>query len=194
MKKIKVNADLYVGDDKLLTTAEATNMIESEINNYATENPSYDDTEIRGLIQDVDDKIDTSGDGSKFLSDDGTYKLMGTDQINNTINQAITDGRISNYDDTEIRGLIQDVDDKIDTSGDGSKFLSDDGTYKLIGTDQINDVIDQAISDGRITNYDDTALTNKVNALKDKVDAITEITESEMNEIFTNAYNKVFGN
>ena len=138
MKKIKINADLYVGDDKLLTTVEATNMIESEINNYATEHPSYDDTEIRDLIQDVDDKINTSGDGSKFLSDDGTYKLMGTDQINNTINQAITDGRI--------------------------------------------------------TNYDDTALTNKVNALKDKVDAITEVSESEMDEIFTNAYNKVFGN
>ena len=138
MKKIKVNADLYVGNDKLPTTTEVTGMIESEINNYATEHPSYDDTEIRGLIQDVDDKIDTSGDGSKFLSDDGTYKLMGTDQINNAI--------------------------------------------------------DQAINDGRITNYDDTALTNKVNALKDKVDAITEITESEMNEIFTNAYNKVFGN
>ena len=138
MKKIKVNADLYVGNDKVLTTAEATNMIESEINNYATENPSYDDTEIRGLIQDVDGKINTSGDGSKFLSDDGTYKLMGTDQI--------------------------------------------------------NDVIDQAITDGRITNYDDTALTNKVNALSDKVDAITEVSESEMDEIFTNAYNKVFGN
>ena len=138
MKKIKVNADLYVGDDKLLTTTEATNMIESEINNYATEHPSYDDTEIRGLIQDVDGKINTSGDGSKFLSDDGTYKLMGTDQI--------------------------------------------------------NDAIDQAITDGRITNYDDTALTNKVNALSDKVDAITEVSESEMDEIFTNAYNKVFGN
>ena len=138
MKKIKVNADLYVCDDKLLITTEATNMIESEINNYATEHPSYDDTEIRGLIQDVDGKIDTSGDGSKFLSDDGTYKLMGTDQI--------------------------------------------------------NDAIDQAITDGRITNYDDTALTNKVNALSDKVDAITEVSESEMDEIFTNAYNKVFGN
>ena len=137
MKKIKVNADLYVNNNKLLTTTEATNMIESEINNYATANPSYDDTEIRGLIQNVDDKINTSGDGSKFLSDDGTYKLMGTDQINNVINQAINDGRISNYDDT--------------------------------------------------------ALTNKVNALKDKVDVITEVSESEMNEIFTNAYNKVFG-
>ena len=138
MKKIKVNADLYIGNDKLPTTAEVTGMIENKINNYATEHPSYDDTEIRGLIQDVDDKIDTSGDGSKFLSDDGTYKLMGTDQINT--------------------------------------------------------VIEQAINDGRITNYDDTALTNKVNALKDKVDAITEVSESEMNEIFTNAYNKVFGN
>ena len=137
MKKIKVNADLYIGNDKLLTTAEATNMIESEINDYATEHPSYDDTEIRGLIQDVDGKINTSGDGSKFLSDDGTYKLMGTDQINNVINQAIADGKIANYDDT--------------------------------------------------------ALTAKVNAVSDKVDAITEITESEMNEIFTNAYNKVFG-
>ena len=90
MKKIKVNADLYVGNGKLLTTTEATNMIESEINNYATANPSYDDTEIRDLIHDVDNKINTSGDGSKFLSDDGTYKLMGTDQINTVIEQAIT--------------------------------------------------------------------------------------------------------
>ena len=124
MKKIKVNADLYVGDDKLLTTTEVTGMIENKINDYATANPSYDDTEIRGLIQDVDGKIDTSGDGSKFLSDDGTYKLMGTDQI--------------------------------------------------------NDAIDQAINDGRITNYDDTALTNKVNALKDKWVKVVKITDRVM--------------
>ena len=114
MKKIKVNADLYIGNDKLLTTTEVTGMIESEINDYATEHPSYDDTEIRDLIHDVDNKIDTSGDGSKFLSDDGTYKLMGTDQINTVIEQAITDGRISNYDDTEVRGLIGNKVDKSD--------------------------------------------------------------------------------
>ena len=114
MKKIKINADLYVGDDKLPTTTEVTGMIENKINDYATANPSYDDTELRGLIQDVDGKIDTSGDGSKFLSDDGTYKLMGTDQINTVIEQAITDGRISNYDDTEVRGLIGNKVDKSD--------------------------------------------------------------------------------
>ena len=44
MKKIKVNADLYVGDNKLAT------------------------------VKDIDDKLDNTGDGTKFLSDDGTYK------------------------------------------------------------------------------------------------------------------------
>ena len=53
---------------------------------------------------------------------------------------------------------------------------------------------DKAIAEGKISNYDDTALTTKVNAIKDKVDTITEISESEINEIFSNAYNKVFGN
>ena len=114
MKKIKVNADLYVGNGKLPTTTEVTGMIEDKINDYATEHPSYDDTEIRGLIQDVNNKINTSGDGSKFLSDDGTYKIMGTDQINTVIEQAITEGRISNYDDTEVRGLIGNKVDKSD--------------------------------------------------------------------------------
>ena len=124
MKKIKVNADLYIGNDKLLTTAEATNMIESEINDYATEHPSYDDTEIRDLIHDVDNKIDTSGDGSKFLSDDGTYKLMGTDQINTVIEQAITDGRITNYDDTEIKHQLHDVENAVFDTFRGQNVLN----------------------------------------------------------------------
>ena len=59
---------------------------------------------------------------------------------------------------------------------------------------QIEAAINKAIAEGKISNYDDTALTTKVNAIKDKVDTITEISESEINEIFANAYNTVFGN
>ena len=58
---------------------------------------------------------------------------------------------------------------------------------------QIEAAINKAIAEGKIAAYDDTALTTKVNAIKDKVDTITEISEPEINEIFTNAYNKVFG-
>ena len=37
-------------------------------------------------------------------------------------------------------------------------------------------------------------IDQKFNELNNKFDTITEITESELNAIFENAYNKVFGN
>ena len=321
MKKVKVNADLYVGDNKLATVKEVNNSIIDGITDYMANHPqkeytagnnitidsnnvisaSFDTTEIDKKIKDVSDKLVNDGDGTKFLSNDGTYKatpvntgpqgpqgdkgdngkslefnwqgtslgvrkegestysytnlkgdkgdkgdtgsqgpkgdkgdpglqgpqgdkgdpgeqgpkgdtglqgpkgdkgdtgaqgpkgdkgdngksaydvavengyvgdasswvaslkgdkgdpgsqgpkgdkgdpgLQGpkgdkgdpgdipTDKINEVINQAITDGRITNYDDTEVRGLIENVSNKLVSTGSGDKFLSDDGTYKLI--------------------------------------------------------------
>ena len=279
MKKIKVNSDVYIGNDKLATVKEVNNSIIDGITDYMAKHPqkeytagnnitidsnnvisaSFDTTEIDKKIKDVSDKLVNDGDGTKFLSDDGTYKatpvntgpqgpqgdkgdngkslefnwqgtslgvrkegestysytnlkgdkgdqgdkgdtgsqgpkgdkgdpgLQGpqgdkgdtgsqgpkgdkgdngksaydvavengyvgdasswvaslkgdkgdpgdipTDKINEVINQAITDGRITNYDDTEVRGLIENVSNKLVSTGSGDKFLSDDGTYKLI--------------------------------------------------------------
>ena len=252
MKKVKVNADLYVGDNKLATVKEVNNSIINGITDYMAKHPqkeytagnnitidsnnvisaSFDTTEIDKKIKDVSDKLVNDGDGTKFLSDDGTYKAtpvntgpqgpqgdkgddgkslefnwQGTslgvrkegestysytnlkgdkgdkgdtgsqgpkgdkgdngksaydvavengyvgdasswvaslkgdkgdpgdipmDKINDVIDQAIADGRITNYDDTEVRGLIENVSNKLLSTGNGDKFLSDDGTYKLI--------------------------------------------------------------
>ena len=236
MKKVKVNADLYVGDNKLATVKEVNNSVINGITDYMAKHPqkeytagnnitidsnnvisaSFDTTEIDKKIKDVSDKLVNDGDGTKFLSNDGTYKstpvntgpqgpqgdkgddgkslefnwqgtslgvrkegestysytnlkgdkgdqgdkgdtgsqgpkgdkgdpgLQGpkgdkgdpgdipTDKVNEVINQAIADGRITNYDDTEVRGLIENVSNKLVSTGSGDKFLSDDGTYKLI--------------------------------------------------------------
>ena len=261
MKKVKVNADLYVGDNKLATVKEVNNSIIDGITDYMAKHPqkeytagnnitidsnnvisaSFDTTEIDKKIKDVSDKLVNDGDGTKFLSNDGTYKAtpvntgpqgpqgdkgddgkslefnwqgtslgvrkegestysytnlkgdkgdpglqgpqgdkgdtgsqgpkgdkgdngksayevavengyVGTesswvaslkgdkgdpgdipmDKINEVIDQAIADGRITNYDDTEVRGLIENVSNKLVSTGSGDKFLSDDGTYKLI--------------------------------------------------------------
>ena len=125
MKKIKVNADLYIGNDKLPTIKEVNDAITNAINDYKTENPQqvYDDTEIREQIQNVEDKLLDTGDGSKFLSNDGTYK------------------EVTKYDDTVIKEQIKDVADKLDDSGDGTKFLSNDGTYKEVNTSGSGTVI-----------------------------------------------------
>ena len=279
MKKVKVNADLYVGDNKLATVKEVNNSVINGITDYMAKHPqkeytagnnitidsnnvisaSFDTTEIDKKIKDVSDKLVNDGDGTKFLSDDGTYKAtpvntgpqgpqgdkgddgkslefnwQGTslgvrkegestysytnlkgdkgdqgdkgdtgsqgpkgdkgdpglqgpqgdkgdageqgpkgdkgdtgaqgpkgdkgdtgeqgpqgiqgeqgpkgdkgdpgdiplDKINEVLNQAIADGRIKNYDDTEVRGLIENVSNKLVSTGSGDKFLSDDGTYK----------------------------------------------------------------
>ena len=59
MKKIKVNADLYVGSDKLATIRE----VDNAINNGIKED-----------INELKETIDTTGDGTKFLANDGTYR------------------------------------------------------------------------------------------------------------------------
>ena len=76
------------------------------------------------------DKGDPGLQGPK--GDKGDPGDIPTDKINEVINQAIADGRITNYDDTEVRGLIENVSNKLVSTGSGDKFLSDDGTYKLI--------------------------------------------------------------
>ena len=279
MKKIKLNADVYIGNDKLATVKEVNNSVIDGITDYMAKHPqkeytagnnitidsnnvisaSFDTTEIDKKIKDVSDKLVNDGDGTKFLSNDGTYKAtpvntgpqgpqgdkgdngkslefnwQGTslgvrkegestysytnlkgdkgdqgdkgdtgsqgpkgdkgdpglqgpqgdkgdtgsqgpkgdkgdngksaydvavengyvgdasswvaslkgdkgdpgdipmDKINEVLDQAIADGRIKNYDDTEVRGLIENVSNKLVSTGSGDKFLSDDGTYKLI--------------------------------------------------------------
>ena len=58
MKKIKVNADLYVGNDKLATMKDVT--------------------PIKNGIKELQRTIVTDGAGDKFLSDDGAYKEITT--------------------------------------------------------------------------------------------------------------------
>ena len=94
MKKIKVNSDVYIGNDKLATVKEVNNSIINGITDYMAKHPqkeytagnnitidsnnvinaSFDTTEIDKKIKDVSDKLVNDGDGTKFLSDDGTYK------------------------------------------------------------------------------------------------------------------------
>ena len=59
MKKIKVNADIYIGSDKLATIRE----VDNAINNGIKED-----------INELKETIDTTGDGTKFLANDGTYR------------------------------------------------------------------------------------------------------------------------
>ena len=76
------------------------------------------------------------GDASSWVAslkgDKGDPGDIPMDKINEVLDQAIADGRIKNYDDTEVRGLIENVSNKLVSTGNGDKFLSDDGTYKLI--------------------------------------------------------------
>ena len=55
MKKIKLNADLYVGDDKLATVKDITDNIDVTVRDYLTENPpqTYDDTEVKSSINHI---------------------------------------------------------------------------------------------------------------------------------------------
>ena len=58
MKKIKLNAELYVGNDKLATVKDVA--------------------AVKNSIAKLKQTIVTDGDGSKFLSDDGAYKEITT--------------------------------------------------------------------------------------------------------------------
>ena len=69
---------------------------------------------------------------ASLKGDKGDPGDIPMDKINEVLDQAIADGRIKNYDDTEVRGLIENVSNKLVSTGSGDKFLSDDGTYKLI--------------------------------------------------------------
>ena len=65
MKKIKVNAELYVGDDKLATVKDVD--------------------DVKNTIDELQRTIVTDGGGDKFLSNDGTYKEVNTSDTGTVI-------------------------------------------------------------------------------------------------------------
>lgn len=86
--------------------------------------------------QEID--LHTDGDGSKFLGDDGVYHSVaqgGGDVTHEELEQALA----LKADKAALDALTANVDDKADkseiitvTTGDGTKYLADDGTYKTI--------------------------------------------------------------
>ena len=54
MKKIKIDADLYIGDEKLATQKYVTDVLPEE----------YDDTEIKKSITEIGSKVDTIANNS----------------------------------------------------------------------------------------------------------------------------------
>lgn len=127
MKKIKVNADLYIGEDKLATVKEVNDSIDTSINDYMTEHPQ---------------KEYTAGNNIE-ISDDGVISSnIDTNTINDVVSDYLTNNPPQAYDDTEIREQIQNVSDKLVDDGDGSKFLSNDGTYKEVaGNEDFNGIL-----------------------------------------------------
>jgi hypothetical protein len=97
------------------------------------------DTAAKGKV----DKLITAGDGSKVLADNGTYKSVITDTEIDDTAESTTKAYSSTKTNEVINGRYTDGEkakvEKIDTAGDGTKFLADDGTYKLASEGPIND-------------------------------------------------------
>lgn len=102
--------------------------------------------------QEID--LHTEGDGSKFLGDDGVYHYVsqgGGDVTHEELDAALA----LKADKDAFDALSATVDDKADkseiitvTTGDGTKYLADDGTYKTIqgGGDVTHEELDAAIA------------------------------------------------
>lgn len=103
--------------------------------------------------------IITNGDGSKFLTDNGTYQTVDLTSINSA-----SDKINIIYDIFKISGstytltLPTDLQAKFDTlksTGDGSKVLADDGLYKDLVGILVNTLTDTEVA----------AIVNDVKAL-----------------------------
>ena len=109
MKKIKLNAELYVGNDKLATVKDVA--------------------VVKNSITKLKQTIVTDGDGSKFLSDDGAYKEITTTGTGVTIQGPKGDDGKSAYQiavdngyvGTESEWLVSLKGDKGETGPQGPK-------------------------------------------------------------------------
>ena len=114
---------------------------------------------VTTLETQVNNTIKTDGDGTKFLTDDGSYKPVEVDlsdyvsnsKLNNTLEEAIEPLATKE----EVNTALEDKADKIDiitkTNGSGVQFLADDGTYKEITTtgvttEQLNTAIEPLLT------------------------------------------------
>jgi len=94
--------------------------------------------------------IVSTGDGSKFLSDNGTYKTIDVSNITNMSSKIATIYSIFNIvGNTYTLTLPADIQAKVNalnSTGDGSKVLADDGTYKDLGALILTTLTDTEVS------------------------------------------------
>ena len=90
MKKIKVNVDIYVGDDKLATVKDITNNIENHIDDYINENlynlkrtKIYDTVDDMKLDKNLTDGLIAITFGYYSFGDGGGAKYIIKSQSNN---------------------------------------------------------------------------------------------------------------
>ena len=110
------------------------------------------------LKESVENTITVDGDGKSFLSNDGTYKTIDTtgtgdvttEQLEAAIaplatKQEVTDGLATKVETSAFETYKDDVTNELDTKadksqiitktdGDGTSFLANDGSYKVITT------------------------------------------------------------
>lgn len=99
------------------TAISAINKAEDALekaNNMSGE--SYDDTELRNLIDKKVDKVDGMGLSSNDFTDDEKEKLAGLNNYDDTEIRQMIEG-FESYDDTEVRELINGKVDKVEGKG-----------------------------------------------------------------------------
>ena len=101
-------------------------------------------TDGSGNLSERPNILTSSGGGSNFLADDGTYKAVSTGV---SLGDAIGGASANQLLTTDGSGNLSERPNILTSSGGGSNFLADDGTYKAVSASiSIGDAVGSSIA------------------------------------------------
>ena len=159
MKKIKVNAELYVGDDKLATIPEVNNIV----NDNVMQGPKGD-------------KGDAGNDGKSAYQIAVDNGYVGTESEWLASLKGVK-GDTGEQGPQGIQGEQGPKGDKGDTGAQGPQGPKGDAAP----AETVREEIDKAIASGQISNYDDTEIKKALNDIYKTVKSNNMLNDVESN-------------
>ena len=184
----------YITETELTGKGYATTTdVENAVKDKATTN--YVDTKVANLVNAAPETLDTLGEVATAIQNNASVVEALNSAIGNKVDKVSGKGLstndytteeknklsgLSNYDDTEVRGLIDGKVDKVSGKGLSTNDYTTTEKNKLAG----------------LKNYDDTELKNQINSIINEVPSYVKSEAKTVANNVTNvrdAYSFVFG-
>jgi cell division septum initiation protein DivIVA len=151
-KTVQVDSPIDDLNDASTNTTLSASEIVTRLNNIVSQLKSYTDTKASNIVNSAPELLDTLSELSNALGNDANFATNVLNEISTKVDKIIGKDLSTNDYTTEEKSKVS----IINNIGDGTKFLADNGLYKVISV--INDQVASLN-----TTYSSTIIDEKLN-------------------------------